>query len=90
VSTITITRTAYAKIADEALEQFTAQCRSVHGMEVFHAAEQPARDTAGVLVPGDIKHGITRANGAGHVWAAVPLTAPTGTTAVVVVTGVAA
>ena len=85
MSTVQINKTAYAKIVDAAVESFTAQCRAETLWEVQFAAEQPAADSAGVLVPPGLEHGVTRANGTGHGWGKLPDSAPIETANVVVI-----
>ena len=83
--TVQINKTAYVKIVDAAAESFTAQCREETLWEVQFAAEQPAADSAGALVPPGLQHGVTRANGTGHGWGKLPTSAPVATANVVVI-----
>lgn len=83
--TVTITKTAYTKLVDTAVEGFTAQCRAETLWEVTFAETEPAVETAGALVPPGLEHGITRANGTGHGWGKLPASAPVATAAVVVI-----
>ena len=83
--TVQINKTEYTKIVDAAVEVFTAQCRAMVGMEVQFGAEQPDVDVAGVLVPGGLPYGVSRANAAGHGWAKLPADAAIDTADVVVV-----
>ena len=83
--TVPITKTEYTKIVDAAVEVFTAQCRAMSGMEVQTGVTEPDVDTAGVLVPGGLPYGVTRANAAGSLWAKLPASAGVESADVVVV-----
>jgi hypothetical protein len=76
MSFITLSKTAYIKLADASLTAFSAQCRSTTGMEIVFDDSLPAVATPGVIVPPGLEHGVTRANGEGHLYAKVPAAAP--------------
>ena len=83
--TVQISKTAYTKIVDAAVEAFTAQCLATSGMEVQFGTEQPAASVQGVIVPAGLPYGVTRANAAGHGWAKLPAGASLESAEVVVI-----
>jgi hypothetical protein len=82
----TITKTAYTKIADAAVETFTAQCQATSGWEVQFGADQPAVSVVGARIPPGLGYGVTRANGTSHCWGKLPAEATITSAEVVVLT----